>query len=297
MRKKNLIMGVFSGYGIPQLKPWVLSINRVMSNNVEKAVGVGEASPETKQWLVSQGFRLFELARSPMAVFTSRFWDISEYLRLHWREYDRVITTDVKDVYFQKNPFDFLERHCIGRKGHKQLIVGSECLSYKNEPWNNGNLLGTYGAQVYELFKENEIFNSGVLAGSSEYIKDLAFNIYVNAVERPKCDRSLDQAVLNVLAQTQPFKDSIYFARQYEGWCCNAATTADPTKFEAYGPHLMESRPVYRDGKVYSSRGDLFFVVHQYDRVPVWKENAFKVFSENTPPKRRFWRRTFSKSA
>ena len=50
MAKKDLIIGGCTNYGINQLKPWVLSVNETMPD-ADKVMCVGNASPETRNWL------------------------------------------------------------------------------------------------------------------------------------------------------------------------------------------------------------------------------------------------------
>jgi hypothetical protein len=127
-----------------------------------------------------------------------------------------------------------------------------------------------YGPYVHEQFKHNEIYNVGTIGGVSEYVKDMVFNILFNAINRPI--PICDQAVYNVLIQTQPFKDVTYFAKQSDGWACQAGTTVDPSKIASLRPHLLEPEPKFEDGIVKTSLGRPFAIVHQYDRVPEWKE-------------------------
>jgi hypothetical protein len=51
------------------------------------------------------------------------------------------------------------------------------------------------------------------LAGSSEYVKDMVFNIFTNAINRPIS--ICDQAVFNVLLGTQPFKGVTYTSKNW----------------------------------------------------------------------------------
>ena len=110
------------------------------------------------------------------------------------------------------------------------------------------------------------------LGGKAEYIKDLVFQIFFNGINRPI--PIVDQAVYNVLLQTQPYKGVTFFANQLHGWACQAGTTVDPSKIEGFRPNLTEAEPVWKDGKVYTADGNLFSIVHQYDRVPEWKKLA-----------------------
>jgi hypothetical protein len=280
MAKKNLIIGGCTNYGINELKPWVLSINEHMPD-AKKVMCVGKASEETRKWLVDNDFEIVNMPQANIPVHVLRFLSIYEYLRENWEQYEYVVTTDVKDVYFQNNPFKFLDYHNIGVRDMKQIVAGSECLKYKDESWGNDNLLQTYGPYIHNIFKENEIYNVGVLGGSAEYIKDLVFNIFSNGTNRPI--PIVDQAVFNVLIQTQPYKDIVMFAKQSCGWACQAGTVADPTKMDGFRPNLTELEPVFRDGIVYTSTGTPFTIVHQYDRVPEWKKFVQEKYNQEDP--------------
>jgi hypothetical protein len=257
--QKNLIIGGCTNYGINQLKPWVLSINEVCDENTEKVMVFGVGTDETRKWLIDQGFLVVEMAQVPnIPVHVLRFLSIYHYLRDTWQDYNYVITTDVKDVYFQTDPFKFL----VDRK----LVIASEGLKYKDEPWGNENLFQAYGQYVHNEFKENEIFNVGTFGGESEYVKDMVFHIFTNGVNRPI--PIVDQAVFNVLINTQPFKDIV---QPTVNWACELGTVMDPSKIEQFRPNLLWDEPTIKDGLVYY--GDkLFPIVHQYDRVPVLKK-------------------------
>jgi hypothetical protein len=264
---RDLIIGGCTNYGINELKPWVMSINEVCDENVSKVMCVGNATQETRDWLLSQGFAIVDMPQVPnIPVHVLRFFSIHEYLRAHWDLYRFVITTDVKDIYFQSNPFTWLEENLLNYK----LVAGSESIRYKDEPWGNENLYQTYGPYVYKQFCNNEIYNVGTIGGVSEYVKDLVFNIFTNAVNRPI--PIVDQAVYNVLIQTQPYKDNIFFAKQSDGWACQAGTTVDPSKLETFRPYLLEAEPNFINDEVLTSLGKPFAIVHQYDRVPEWKK-------------------------
>jgi hypothetical protein len=207
-------------------------------------------------------------------IHVARFLSIYDFLKNTWQNYSHVVTTDVKDVYFQTNPIVWLESNLKNKK----LVAGSEGMRYKDEPWGNENLMQAYGPYVHEQFKNNEIYNVGTIGGVSEYVKDMVFNILFNAINRPI--PICDQAVYNVLIQTQPFKGVTYFAKQMDGWACQAGTTVDPSKIESFRPHLLEPEPKFEDGIVKTSLGRPFAIVHQYDRVPQWKEHIKQKYQQ-----------------
>ena len=258
MAQKNLIIGGFTNYNINQLKPWVNSA--IALGNADVVLVYGNATTETLKWLDEQGVILVPMVQvQNVPIHVMRFLSIYDYLRSYYKDYRYVVTTDVKDVYFQKDPFKFLV-------GHK-LVIASEGLKYKDESWGNENLFQSYGQFVYDEFKDNEIFNVGTFGGKSEYVKDMVFHIFTNGVNRPI--PIVDQAVFNVLINTQPFKDIVTKTTQ---WAAELGTIMDPSKIASFRPNLLFPEPVWEDGLLKDWTGQIFPIVHQYDRVPVLKK-------------------------
>jgi hypothetical protein len=265
MAQKNLIIGGFTNYGINQLKPWVLSAKEVISENDDIVLVVGNASKETIDWLDKQGIITIPMMPAKdVPIHVLRFLSIYDYLQATWTNYRYVVTTDVKDVYFQSNPFDYFTDYVKNK-----LVVASEGLAYKDEPWGDDNLKQAYGQYVYDLFKDKEIFNVGTFGGEAEYVKDMVFHIFTNGINRPI--PICDQAVFNVLIHTQPFADVIHYSSD---WACELGTVMDPSKIDYFRPNLKFSEPIWKDGLVKVPPMGIrpFAIVHQYDRVPELKK-------------------------
>lgn len=262
---KNLIIGGYTNYGINQLKPWVMSALEVAGDNTDIVLIAGNTSQDTVDWLIKQGVFVVPMKMvQNVPPHVLRFLSIYDYLHSNWRKYQYVVTTDVKDVFFQCSPFDIMkDMHKLECK----LVIASEGLKYKDESWGDENLKQAYGPYVYEQFKDNEIFNVGTFGGESEYVKDMVFNIFTNAINRPipVCD----QAVFNVLINTQPFKDSVL---ETNHWACESGTVADPSKIDRFRPNLLCEEPMFDNGIVWTHDREMFSIVHQYDRVPEWKK-------------------------
>ena len=267
MAEKDLIIGGFTNYNYNQLKPWVESIDDCGFTG-DKVMVVGNASQETIGELIKRNFIIFPMIQGNSPVHVLRFLSVYEFLKNTWKNYRYVVTTDVKDVYFQTNPFDYIEENFAKNKNCK-LIVASEGLKYKDEPWGNENLMQAYGPYVYEDFKNNEIFNVGTFGGDAEYVKDMVFNIFWNAINRPI--QICDQAVFNVLINTQPFLGSTLYTHD---WACELGTVMDPSKIEQFRPNLLFSEPILENNivKVPPMGMKPFPIVHQYDRVPELKK-------------------------
>jgi hypothetical protein len=278
---KDLIIGCSTNYDWSKLKYWVNSINQSGFEG-DKVLILMNCDAETVQKVVDSGFAVIAFNQdekgnlthqSQMPVHVERFLHIYNFLKD--RDYRYVITTDVKDVVFQKNPIQFLENRCVD--SYKSMVFASESLLYQDEPWGNQNLMETFGNYVYQQYKDKEIYNVGVLAGRGNAIRDLAINIFVSCTNRPI--PICDQSTFNFLISSNPYKLTSIYADSEEGWAAQLGTTMDPTKIDAFGPLLLEPTPKFENGKVTTSTGKEFYIVHQYDRVPELKEHFEKLYA------------------
>lgn len=176
--------------------------------------------------------------------------------------YRFVITTDVRDVVFQRDPVDFLEPHLT--KGVSQLLAPSECIRYCNEAWGADNLKQGFGPYVAGWADGFEIFNVGTIAGRAQAIRDLSLTLYSMGEGRfiPN-----DQSAFNLLVNGDLL--TVQRVSHDRGWACQCGTTADPQKIDGFRPHLLGPEPKFDDdGFAYTSRGSKFYLLHQWDRVP-----------------------------
>jgi hypothetical protein len=272
---KDLVIGCTTNYDWNKLKYWVNSINKSGFQG-DKVMVAFNIDYDTIEKLSQAGFQVIlpgkpnEQAQryeyqSSLPVHVERFVHIYNYLNTH-KEYRFVITTDVKDVVFQKDPTKFLGMELPGAK----LMFASESMKYKDEPWGNQNLMETFGPFFHERFKDNIIYNVGVLAGRADSMRDLCAMIFVMSVNRPI--PIVDQSTFNFMISQEPYKSTARYMTSEEGWACQLGTTADPSKLEQFKPFLLEPSPIMVEGEVATSAGKVFTIVHQYDRVPEWKK-------------------------
>ena len=270
---KDLIIGCSTNYDWPKLKYWVNSINKSGFEG-DKVLILMNCDKDTVLKVIEAGFQVVAFKQdeqdnlvyqSNMPVHTERFIHIYDYIRKKG-PYRFVVTTDVKDVVFQKNPMAYLEEHC----SVNNLVFSSESMKYKDEPWGNQNLLETYGEFVHGIYKENEIYNVGVLGGRGDAMQALAINIFTNCTNRPI--PICDQSTFNFMISQKPYTDTSKYAKSEDGWACQLGTTADPSKIEQFKPYLLEEQPILKDGEITTSTGNPYYIVHQYDRVPEWKK-------------------------
>jgi len=270
---KDLIVGCATNYDWSKLKYWVNSIN-ASGFEGDKVLILMNCDKDTVKKVSDSGFSIIAFNQdtegnltyeSQMMVHVERFFHIYQLLKDNLYRY--VITTDVKDVVFQQNPSIWLEDNFTDSD---DLIFSSESMKYKDEPWGNQNLMETFGPQIYEDFKNNTIFNVGVLAGRGYAMRDLMMNIFASCLHRPI--KICDQSTFNFLISRHPYLKSSIYSTSEDGWACQLGTTADPSKIEQFRPFLLEPSPKLEGDKVLTSQGKEYIIVHQYDRVPEWKK-------------------------
>ena len=270
---KDLIVGCATNYDWSKLKYWVNSIN-ASGFEGDKVLILMNCDKDTVQKVTDAGFSIIAFNedgqgnltyQSQLMVHVERFIHIYKLLKDNLYRY--VITTDVKDVIFQKNPSEWLEQNL---SKEERLVFSSESMKYKDEPWGRENLTQCYGQGIYEDFKNNTIFNVGVLAGRGYAMRDLTLQLFLNCINRPI--PIVDQAVFNVMISRHPYLDSSMYTVSEDGWACQLGTTADPSKIDSFRPFLLEPSPKMEGDKVLTSTGKEYIIVHQYDRVPEWKK-------------------------
>ena len=278
MDKKNLIIGAYSNYDYNQLKVWVESAQE-NAVNTDIVLIAFNTTQETVDKLKEKGVEVVVAKSSQnIPIHVERFIYIYDFLKNNMDKYIYVITTDVKDVYFQKNPFG------TGSILNCGLIAGTEGLKYKDEPWGNQNIYQALGPYFYEELKDKEIYNVGVFGGQLGYVKDMCLLIFQMSLNRPI--PIVDQAIFNFLLNNYYFFGKVYRTTHDDSFVCHLGTTADPTKIENFRQNLLCREPKFESNQITNQNGFPYFIVHQYDRVPEIKKYVFEKYNvENEAPK------------
>lgn len=298
---KDLIIGGAVGYTWNNLKYWVNSIRKTGFTGDVVLVGTN-LTKETIDKLTSEGILLNLygtrqengdiVAPKNNAPHVERFFYLWEYLKSTKESYRFVITTDTRDVVFQRNPVKWLESNLQ----MYPFVCGSEGLRYKNEPWGNQNLHYAFGPYFHNLLKDEYIYNVGVLAGEFSHMKGLLSFIFHMSVNRPI--PIVDQAVFNMIINTEPWKLDTYFVTMEDDWTVHLGTTIEavkagsgdlgktlgdnPTNLLKYQLSYEDKQPVIgENGIVYNERKMPYTIVHQYDRIPFLKNQIEKLYGDD----------------
>lgn len=276
----DLIVGAIDGYGWDTIKYWCNSI-KMSGFTGKKVMIVFNCNAETVQKLVDENFIVVGTQSDGeggfnysfcqrLTVHCERFFHIWHFLEEIGKtnKIRNVITTDVKDVVFQKNPQEFMEKY---DSFSYDLYISNEGLKYENEPWGMNNYRNTFGPFFWEYMKDKMIYNVGVIAGSYEKVKNLALLIFQMSLNRPI--PIVDQAVFNFLIHHKAIDHSpLYRANHNDDFACQLGTTRDPTKIEGFIKHLdIDCLPRLKKDVVVNPSDLPYYICHQYDRVPEFK--------------------------
>jgi len=197
--------------------------------------------------LVSRGSYVSKsrIAIKLLNVFCVRF--PLYYLYLLGKKYDNVMLTDVRDVIFQRDPFDFDlgNELCVFLEDRRTKI--------RNCPFNAGWLSRGFSVQTLEDLGQHTISCSGVTIGSYDAVLRYLEAMIDHMIPLRSHEFGIDQGVHNFLFRKRLLKD----VRVYENGRAPVFTMGRvqdlPASFNDEGFLLNE------DGTIPN-------VLHQYDR-------------------------------
>ena len=291
---KDLIVGVVDKYDWDKIKYWANSIEQSRFDGY-KALIVYNMDKATADILTQKQFMLIGCSQyddtkgfvfeGNTNIMVDRFLHIHHFLSMLDKPMDvnRVIITDVRDVVFQSNPTKWLDEYFLNGF---ELIVGSENLTYKNEPWGKNNIIKAFGEYFYERLKDNPIYCAGVIGGELEGIKDFCLNLWLicrGLSPRVEGGGGPDQAAMNIMLNMELYRYGTYFTSPSQTWVLHAGTSLSAIKAGSGGigeeyirnPNFKIDFLVDLDYDVVDDKvcfdGNQITILHQWDRVPDWK--------------------------
>lgn len=275
---KNLVIGSAHSLTWEQCRVWAKSLRASGYTGDAFLVYFGDVPPDLQQNLSPLNITIvpFVSLQQTQNVCVARFAAYNAVLHHSPLKYDWVTATDVTDVVFQKNPDDFinnLDKHPIGGLNYIH-IASSENLTYEQEAWGKNNLILSFGHDHYESMQNNTIFNAGVISAQQFRMEDICDLIFQMCVGRPQFTPGgggPDQAAYNVLLGKPSLNYRTFYTYHDNDWACQCGTTMDPNKPQ-YQAMSDGPLPKFNGDAVVNSKGDIYHIVHQYNRVPELKE-------------------------
>ena len=292
---KDLIVGVVDNYDWNKIKYWANSIEQSGFDGY-KALIVYNMDKNTAQKLTEKQFMLIGCSQydeekgfvfaGNTNIMVDRFLHIQNFLSMLDKPMDvnRVIITDVRDVVFQKNPTEWLDKNYLKSF---DIVVGSENMTYDNEPWGKNNLTKSFGEYFLERKREHPIYCAGVIAGDLDSIKDFCLNLWLicrGLNPWVEGGGGPDQAAMNIMIDLEAYHFSTLFTDPSSGWVLHSGTSMPAIKAGSGGigeeyirnPNMKikfieDNNYSVVDDSIHIN-DNMVTVLHQWDRVPDWKK-------------------------
>ncbi len=259
-----IIFGCITKYSPDDIRPYVESIQQSGFGG-DKVMLVYDVPRETIDYLKSKGWNLYG-ADLHQHIILQRFVDAYKLLESY--ENETIIWTDVKDVIFQKNPTEWIEKNMKG-----EILAFSECVKFKDDSWAVVNA-GTSFPMEWEWLQNKTSYCAGTIVGKGYALKDLFIEIYRWSLTTANQGQLADQAAYNVLINLNHFKENVQFVNQEEGFVTQLGTVF----IKRNELPILEPTPIYKDTKFYNQTGDEFVIVHQYDRNEQIKQQIYQKY-------------------
>jgi len=257
-KKQDLVLGAVGGLGWDQIEVWAYSL----VNCGFKGMGAMVVYDDNQQVIDNLRGMGFQVMRGSLSgsIMVQRFVDFHDVIRTALDDIRYVVVADVRDVYFQSDPMAWLERNLT-----RPFLAVSEAITHRDERWNRGNVEASFPFAAERLM-DRCVYCAGVMAGEAAAIADLM--LAIGLVSRSSPVPTADQAAYNLLLDLEPYRGACQFTRSEDGFACQVETLANPARYDEFGPHLLEPRPVFGPDGMRTAGGKLYPIVHQYDRVP-----------------------------
>lgn len=259
-----IIFGCITKYSPDDIRPYVESIQQSGFSG-EKVMLVYDVPQETISYLKSKGWNLYG-AELQQHIILQRFVDAYKILESYLDE--TVIWTDVKDVIFQKDPTQWIEKNM-----KKEILAFSECVKFKDDSWAVINA-GTSFPMEWEWLQDKVSYCAGTIVGKGYALRDLFIEIYRWSLTTANQGQLADQAAYNVLINLNHFKENVQFVKQEEGFVTQLGTVY----MKANQLPILEPTPIFNFGTFYTADQEKFCLVHQYDRDEFVKKQIYEKY-------------------
>ncbi len=173
--KSNLILAFFSGYKFSIIEPFITSCLRCVSN--AEIVFITDDKTETFELLSERRniktIHINNFETCGYHMLSERFFMYKKFLDNNYENYSNILICDVRDVFFQGNPFS------VDRNSEVTFAAEDEIL--KNSDVNGIWIREFFGSDIYEEICMNTISCAGTTIGTAQgmmsYINDMCYQL------------------------------------------------------------------------------------------------------------------------
>lgn len=263
----ELILGTAMGYNFEELKPFIFSlknsgykgdlclfISKIDRKTYQKLKEYGikmipfqEEHPFTHKLTIPNELIPDNVSSGKISVKYLRYLLYYMFLLKYGNPKSKILLTDVRDVIFQRNPFDFNFNNLCS-------FIEDTHITIKASPFNSLRIQRHFGSVTLEKIGNNYPLCSGITFGHFSSIMDyLKKMIYLF----PTVDTvgGGDQGLHNYLIYSGEIKNLKLFDHE------NGPVFT-------FGTKIINSIHINKEGFIIKSNGDVYNIIHQYDRHP-----------------------------
>lgn len=288
----DVVMGIAKGYKWADLRLYAITLANCGFKG-DKVLFVVDVDAEVIENLFKLGFVVVPVElpddlkgqdcnsyKSPerwMKFNRFRYLPAIEFLENNSGQYRNVLWCDVRDLYFQTDPAEWMKNNI--RAPYRRLIGAGEGWLIKDQPhnavWCKAVSLPDYNTWL----KDEEVICTGTIGGDAE-IMEYAFRQHYALLGEITNIQACEQGVWNYLIRKDlKLKECLFVPRNREAF----VATGWPNKVYDKNAWTVDDPPRWNgeDMCVYSPGTDEpFCVVHQADRDPVWYQSMEWVLSQ-----------------
>jgi hypothetical protein len=251
---RRLVLGTAIGFSVAQLRVFVESLRAHYAGDA--MILIRWPGLRVARYLASRDIavvRVWQTRSFTRSVHARRYAVYLDYLRTRRDRYDQVMLSDVRDVVFQRNPFDGIA------SSQCHFYLESSARKIGDDPTNSRWTRGCFPAEIAAALGAQRISCSGITIGGTAamlaYLEEMAARVRKVPMRIYRAiGHGYDQAIHNYLVHLDPAIDGI--VAENNG---HIATMA------------LEPRDLYRidaEARIFAADGRLFPICHQYDRFP-----------------------------
>ena len=259
IRRKDLILTIATRYPYYKLDPFVRTLGETRFDG-DLVIFYEKLDNSAIERLKKNNVQLIKFDASKfksegIPVFHYRFYLFRDFLKNNLSKYKSVFIADMRDIVFQKNPFD--------HDSYASINFFLEEQKFSQSNINYFVLRAIGGSKFAEAHKEDFVSCAGTTIGESKVILN-----YLKIMSA-RLGKSLpfDQGLHNYLIYSQKFKNSHIFHN------FNSPVFTFKKRIPSQN----------KNGQLINKDGSVINILHQYDRTYslMWKFNSFRFFIRN----------------
>lgn len=260
----NLILGIIDNYTFSDVRSFLFSLQKFRAEDhicLYAGPGISVSTTTEIRKLDVEVIRYgkqfpfigaphpanFNTLPEPIHIYNFRHFLYYDYLLKHGQNFTNVLLTDVKDVYFQKNPFSFPieDKIYVAVENTTIPIEGCACTS----KW----IRRGYGASVLQQMSKQEVICAGTTLAPSALMTNYLHVLIKEFYGVKNVFNCADQAMHNVLIHKN-LVGPIYKSYNFKGPILTIGTEKK---------YSLDDQM-----NLINESGGIIPIVHQYDRHP-----------------------------